>query len=74
MKSAVTVPIAVVTALLIICGTVALVNFINRDRVHVPTKEDVFAIECAKRGGNPNIRTGWENEVHIDEYKCEGVK
>lgn len=74
MKQLFSVAGAVILVIVIICVTVTANNWINRDKVHVPTPEEIFVKECAERGGNVISRVGWDNEIHIDEQKCEGTK
>jgi hypothetical protein len=55
---------------LIIMGVTAN-SWINRDKEHVYTAEEIFSNECSDRGGNPVTRVGWDNGIHVQEYKCE---
>lgn len=64
---------AIIVVAIIISGIVAI-NFINRDRVQLPTAEEIFATDCSKRGGNVKMRVGWDNEIHINESICEVTK
>lgn len=77
MKGAVLACVTVVAVFGIICGTISYNAFINRNKEHVYTDAEVYAIECAKRGGNPTIKDGrdWAGEQSVDlkEYKCEGA-
>ena len=56
--------------------TICYVQFMNHDKPHVYSAEEVYAIECSKRGGDPVNKTGWDysgdKELHVEEYKCEG--
>ena len=63
----------VMSIAIIVLGVIA-VNYINRDRVQLPTAEEIFVTECSKKGGNAKIRTGWDNEIHINESICEVAK
>lgn len=62
----------------ILCGAISYNSYINRNKEHVYTAEEVFAIECAKRGGNPSTKTGndyaGEQNTDTQEFKCEGAQ
>lgn len=49
-------------------------TYIDRDKEHIYTPAEVFSIECSKSGRNPSTRSGWEGQVRVEEYKCEGVE
>lgn len=71
-------------AVLVLIGFSILVSgvcydvYINRNKEHVYSSEEVFSMNCSKRGGNPSIENGHDytgdKDVRIQSYKCEGVK
>ena len=58
----------------VITAGISYNGYINRNKEHVYSPEEIAAIECSKRGGNPSTRVGWDNGIHVQEYKCEGAK
>lgn len=77
MKGAVVFTIGIVLVFAMLFGCISYTSYVNRNKEHVYTAEEVFAMECAKRGGNPVTKVGkdWEGDksVDINEFKCEGV-
>lgn len=75
MRETTMVVICVVGVAIAIASTIIGVHYINRDKVHVPSKEEAFIIACAKRGGNAKIEDGkdyaGDKNVDIKDYKCE---
>lgn len=57
---------------ILVAGIVAN-SYINRGKDPVPSAEEIFTSECSRRGGNPVTRVGWDDAIHVQEYKCEGV-
>jgi len=77
MKNAVLICVTVVAVFGIIFGSISYNTYINRDKVHVYSQEEIFTMECSKRGGNPKTEIGadfsGDKRVGIKEFKCEGV-
>ena len=74
MKELLVIVIGVLLFVGIIVGGISYNQYVNRNKEHVYSPEEIAAIECAKRGGNPTTRVGWDNDIHIKEYKCEAAK
>ena len=77
MKNTVVITIGLVLCVAMIIGNASYVSYVNRNKEHVYSAEELFAIECGKRGGNPSTETGsdfsGEKNVQIQQYKCEGA-
>lgn len=69
-----TISIMILIGVTIVMATIGYGMYINRNREHIPTAEETAIQDCIKRGGNPTSKVGWDNEIYIQEYKCEGVK
>lgn len=78
MKELIAIIVGVLLVVGMIVGGVSYNTYLNRDKPHVFTPEEIFATECAKRGGNPKTEVGsdytGDKSVEVKEYKCEGVK
>lgn len=77
MKELVAVIIGILLFVAIIVGGISYNNYINRNKEHVYTAQETYAIECAKRGGNVITETGRDTagskDVRVQEFKCEGA-
>lgn len=77
MKTAIVVTTGVVLFFAMLFGSISYNSYVNRNKEHVYTAQEVYAIECAKRGGNPTTREGrdYSNDqnVGVQEFKCEGA-
>jgi hypothetical protein len=65
--------VTIIVFVIMFFTTIMVCTRLNMNKPNIPGPEDTFATECIKKGGNPEVRTGWENNIHVDEYKCEGV-
>lgn len=74
MRVFVTIMVFVTLLFAILVGGISYNSYLNRNKQHVYSAEELSAIECSKRGGNPITKVGWENEIHVQEYKCEVTK
>jgi hypothetical protein len=66
--------ILAVAAFAVLVAGISYNNYLNRDKKHIYTTEEIASQECAKRGGNVVSKVGWDNNIHIQEFKCEGAK
>ena len=75
MKTAVIVCITALLIVLTICGSVSLNNYVNRDKPHVYSADELYSMDCSKKGGNVVSKSGRGGDgIYIDEKSCEGAK
>ncbi len=77
MRTEAMIGIVIVTIAGMLFATISYTNYLNRDKPHVFTAEEIFKTECAKRAGNPTIKEEHEatgsNTGDVTEYKCEAT-
>ena len=71
MKEFVGAILTIIAVVAIIVGGVCYVNYVNRFKPHVYSADEIYAQQCAKKGGNPITRRGYDDGIYVQEYKCE---
>ena len=65
--------LTIIVFIIMFFSMVMVISLINKDKPDVPTQTETFKSKCIERGGNPTVKSGWDGDIHVDEYKCEGV-